>query len=211
MNSGTKVERVAPHALARHGETVDLGMWAFLATEMLFFGSLIVAYTLYRFAYPAVFRAGAHEMEFGLGTINTAVLLISSVFMALADRAVRAGKVRLGTGLLVATGMLGAVFLGIKAFEYHSKAVDHLIPGAHFRPGGPPQLQLFFSLYFAMTGLHAIHMILGLGAVTWLIVRLRRGTLSPSNAEPLAAIGLYWHFVDCIWVVLYPLFYLPGR
>jgi len=195
----------------RHGETVDLGMWAFLATEMLFFGSLILAYTLYRVSYPAVFRAGAHEMEFGLGTINTAVLLVSSVCMALADRAVRAGRVKLGTTLLAATALLGTVFLGIKAFEYHAKAVDHLIPGRHFRSGGAPQLQLFFSLYFAMTGLHALHMILGLGAVLWLIVRLRRGTLSPTNAEPLAAVGLYWHFVDCIWVVLYPLFYLPGR
>lgn len=195
----------------RHGETVELGMWAFLATEMLFFGSLILAYTLYRVAYPAVFRAGARDMEFGLGTINTAVLLISSVCMALADRAVRAGRLKLGTGLLVATAVLGAGFLGIKAYEYQAKAVEHLVPGAHFRPGGAPQLQLFFFLYFAMTGLHAIHMVLGLGAVAWLIVRLRRGTLSPTNAEPLAAVGLYWHFVDCIWVILYPLFYLPGR
>jgi cytochrome c oxidase subunit 3 len=196
---------------SRHGETVDLGMWAFLATEMLFFGSLLVAYTLYRATYPAVFRAGAHDMEFGLGTINTAVLLVSSVSMALADRAVRAGRTALGIGLLVATAGLGAVFLGIKGFEYHSKYVDHLIPGARFRAGGPPQLPLFFSLYFAMTGLHALHMIMGLGAVLWLIVRLRRGTLSATNAEPLAAVGLYWHFVDCIWVILYPLFYLPGR
>jgi len=195
----------------RHAETVDLGMWAFLATEMLFFGSLILAYTLFRASYPAAFRAGAKEMEFGLGTINTAVLLVSSVCMALADRAVRAGRLKLGTGLLVATGVLGAVFLGIKGFEYHAKAVDHLIPGHDFRTGTSPQLQLFFFLYFAMTGLHALHMILGLGAVAWLVIRLRRGTLGPTNAEPLAAIGLYWHFVDCVWVLLYPLFYLPGR
>jgi len=195
----------------RHAVTVDLGMWAFLATEMLFFGSLILAYTLYRASYAAAFRAGAREMEFGLGTINTAVLLVSSVCMALADRAVRAGRTRLGFGLLIATGLLGLGFLGIKAFEYHSKAVDHLIPGRHFRAGTSPQLQMFFFLYFAMTGLHALHMILGLGAVAWLIVRLRRGTITPTNAEPLAAVGLYWHFVDCVWVLLYPLFYLPGR
>jgi len=195
----------------RHAETVDLGMWAFLATEMLFFGSLVATYTLYRASYPAVFRAGAHEMEFGLGTINTAVLLISSVCMALADRAVRAGRSRLGLGLLAATWVLGLGFLGIKGFEYYSKGVDHLIPGRHFRPGADPRLQMFFSLYFAMTGLHALHMVLGLGAVSWLILRVRRGTLGATNAEPLAAVGLYWHFVDCVWVLLYPLFYLPGR
>ena len=211
MSGATPAHAAAPPSPARHAETVDLGMWAFLATEMLFFGSLFMAYTLYRVSYPAAFRAGAQDMEFGLGTLNTALLLVSSVCMALADRAVRAGRVRLGTVLLVATGVLGVAFLGIKGFEYHAKAVDGLVPGAHFRAGGAPQLQMFFALYFAMTGLHAIHMILGVGAVIWLIVRLRRGTLSPSNAEPLAAIGLYWHFVDCIWVVLYPLFYLPGR
>jgi cytochrome c oxidase subunit 3 len=195
----------------RHAETVAMGMWAFLATEMLFFGSLILAYTLYRISYPPAFRAGAREMEFGLGTLNTALLLVSSVCIALADRAVRAGRKTLGTGLLVATGVLGAAFLGIKGFEYYTKAVDHLVPGSHFRPGSPPQLQIYFVLYFAMTGLHALHMILGLGAVGWLTVRLRRGTLGPANAEPVAAVGLYWHFVDCVWVLLYPLFYLPGR
>jgi len=195
----------------RHAVTVDLGMWAFLATEMLFFGSLILAYTLYRVSYPAVFRVGGREMEFGWGTINTALLLISSVCMALADRAVRAGRTRLGFSLLIATGLLGAGFLGIKAFEYHSKFVAHLVPGRNFRAGTSPQLQMFFFLYFAMTGLHALHMILGLGAVTWLIVRLKRGTITSTNAEPLAAVGLYWHFVDCVWVLLYPLFYLPGR
>jgi cytochrome c oxidase subunit 3 len=124
---------------------------------------------------------------------------------------VRAGRTRLGNALLMATGVLGLVFLGIKGFEYHSKAVSHLIPGHNFRPGAGPQLQLFFFLYFAMTGLHALHMILGVGAIIWLIFRLRRGTISPANAEPLAAVGLYWHFVDCVWVLLYPLFYLPGR
>jgi cytochrome c oxidase subunit III len=213
MNSGTKS---APPALAVESDqsvTDHFGMWTFLATEVLFFGGMFLAYALFRWTYPGIFRRGAQTMEFGLGTINTAVLLTSSLFMAIADRAVRADNRRLLSLCLAATAILGAVFLGIKAYEYHSKFVQHLIPGAGFHPrgGGDPRLQIFFFLYFAMTGLHAAHMVAGLLAVGWLIRLHARGRLSSAQPEPVAMVGLYWHFVDCIWVFLYPLFYLAGR
>lgn len=193
--------------------TNHLGMWTFLATEILFFGGLFVAYAVLRLTYPDAFAAGARTMEFWLGTLNTAVLLTSSLFMAIGDRAVRANRRGLLALCLCATAFLGAVFLGIKAFEYHSKYVHHLIPGRRFQPGAPggAPLQLVMFLYFAMTGLHAAHMVGGLLAVGWLLWLNARRRLSPERAEPVAIVGLYWHFVDCIWVFLYPLFYLPGR
>jgi cytochrome c oxidase subunit 3 len=200
-------------ARADRSVTNHLGMWVFLATEVLFFGGMFLAYSLYRHAYPEIFRQGARTMEFWPGTINTAVLLTSSLFMAIADRAVGSERRRLVGFCLGLTWLLGAAFLGIKAFEYAAKVRAGLVPGRSFRspPGTGPRLQIFFFLYFAMTGLHAIHMIAGLAAVGWLIVLHRRGELTPLRAEPVAIVGLYWHFVDCIWVFLYPLFYLPGR
>ena len=201
--------------------TNHLGMWVFLATEVLFFGGMFLAYALYRHAYPESFRRGAREMELWAGTLNTAVLLASSLFMAIGDRAVRADRPRLLGLCLAATALLGAVFLGIKGYEYHEKFVRHLIPGPGFRPApgigllpptsNPQPQQIFFFLYFAMTGLHAAHMVIGLGAVAWLIFLHARGRLSPGRAGPVAIVGLYWHFVDCVWIFLYPLFYLVGR
>jgi cytochrome c oxidase subunit 3 len=185
--------------------TNRLGLWVFLATEVLFFGGMFLAYALYRHTYPAAFQAGARLMEFGLGTANTAVLLTSSFFMALGARA--GDRRRLRQCLAAAAG-LGIVFLVIKAIEYGSKFAAHLVPGPGFAgPHGP--LELFFTLYFAMTGLHAIHMLFGLAAVGWLGWRCRGDR--PLPVEPVAMVGLYWHFVDCIWVFLYPLFYLAGR
>lgn len=202
-----------PAVEERHEVTTQLGMWAFLATEVLFFGGLFTAYGLFRHAYPQAFATGGRHMQFALGTINTALLLISSVFMAIADRAVRAGERRMALACLAATWLLGAAFLGLKAVEYASHAADHLVPGAHFEPGQPadPPLQLFMFLYFAMTGLHAAHMLVGLSAVGWLMTKIWRRQVGARRPEPAAVIGLYWHFVDCIWVFLYPLFYLVGR
>ena len=208
-------ETMAGPAQARADRSVTnhLGMWVFLATEVLFFGGMFVAYTLYRHAYPEIFRQGARSMEFWAGTVNTAVLLLSSFFLAVGDRAVLSGRRRLLGFCLAATWLLGAAFLGIKALEYASKFRAGLVPGPSFRApaGAGPQIQIFFFLYFAMTGLHAVHMIGGLAAVGWLIALHLRGALTPARAEPVAIVGLYWHFVDCIWVFLYPLFYLPGR
>jgi len=193
---------------AEQSVTNRLGLWVFLATEVLFFGGMFVAYVIYRHTYPEAFRAGARLMEFGLGTTNTAVLLVSSFFMALGDRAARAGDRRQLRRCLLCVATLGVVFLGIKAVEYHSKFADHLVPGPDFSGTRGP-LEIFMTLYFAMTGLHALHMLFGLGAISWLLWRNAGGR--PVPVEPVAMVGLYWHFVDCVWIFLYPLFYLPGR
>ncbi|HWA11042.1 MAG TPA: cytochrome c oxidase subunit 3 family protein [Opitutaceae bacterium] len=194
---------------AQRAAARQLGMWLFIATEVLLFGGLFVSYALYRSAYPAAFADGSRRLDFGIGTLNTAILLTSSLGMALADHAARNGRKRLVRRCLLATWLLGAAFLGLKFFEYHQKFAEHLVPGRFFRPdgGGAPQLQLFFFLYFALTGLHAAHMLIGLAVIAWLGWRAR----DRSGTDPLPAVeigGLYWHFVDCVWVFLYPLLYL---
>lgn len=187
-----------------------LGLWTFLATEILFFGGLFICYVVYRVAYPAAFAAGSHLLDFRIGTANTAVLLTSSLFMALGDRAIKLDQRAALRWCLLATWLLGALFLGLKFFEYHEKYGEHLVPGAGFKASGPwaPQIQLFIFLYFAMTGLHAIHMLGGLSAVGWLLWLDGRRRLSCENHAAVEMVGLYWHFVDCVWVFLYPLLYL---
>jgi cytochrome c oxidase subunit III len=187
-----------------------LGMWTFIATEILFFGGLFACYAIYRASYPEAFAAGSHRLDLWIGTINTAVLLTSSVCLALADDAVKRNRRMMLRWCLAGTWLLGALFLGLKFFEYHEKFREHLVPGAGFLPegGAPPQMQLFFLLYFAMTGLHAVHMLIGLALIGWLSWRAAHGRLTPGSAAPVEMTGLYWHFVDCVWVFLYPLLYL---
>lgn len=187
-----------------------LGLWTFLATEILFFGGLLTIYAIYRHAYPAAFAIGSHKLDFWIGTINTAVLLTSSLGMALGDHALRQDHRRALQACLVVTWLLGATFLLLKGVEYHHKFTEHLVPGAHFQAGGPfaPQVQLFIFIYFALTGLHAVHMIGGLIALSWLLWLNGRGRLSRERRAPVAMVGLYWHFVDSVWVFLYPLLYL---
>lgn len=193
-----------------------LGLWGFLATEVLFFGGLFTAYTVYRHAYPEAFAHGSSHLDFWIGTINTAVLLTSSLFMALGDYAIKAGRRDALRICLIATWLLGAGFLALKGYEYFQKYQEHLVPGGGFRVEnvGPwaPQVQLFIFLYFAMTGLHALHMIAGLAALAWLLWLNRRRRLSAESHAAVEMVGLYWHFVDCVWVFLYPLLYLiPHR
>lgn len=197
-----------PEGESAQAVTNRLGLWVFLATEVLFFGGMFLAYTIYRLTYPGAFNAGARLMEFGLGTTNTAVLLLSSFFMAWADRAARAGDRAQLRRCLLGVAVLGTAFLVIKGLEYQSKFAAHLVPGPAFAGARGP-LEIFFTLYFAMTGLHALHMLFGLGAVGWLW--WRAAGRRPLPVEPVAMVGLYWHFVDCVWLFLYPLFYLPGR
>lgn len=187
-----------------------LGLWIFLATEILLFGGLFTCYTIYRLAYPAAFGVGSRHLEFWIGTVNTAVLLTSSLFMALGDHAIKSDRRATLRWCLFAAWLLGALFLGLKFFEYSQKFHEHLIPGFDFRAEGPaaPQLQLFIFLYFAMTGLHALHMIVGLIALSWLLWLNHRQRLSAEHHAPVEMIGLYWHFVDCVWIFLYPLLYL---
>jgi len=187
-----------------------LGLWGFLSTEVLLFGGMFVAYSIYRHAYPDAFGQGSRHLEFWIGTANTAVLLTSSFFMALGDFFIKSGRVTALRNCLAITWLLGAAFLGLKGYEYHQVFADHLAPGRFYAPAEAlaPQVQLFMSLYFAMTGLHALHMLAGLGAIGWLIGLNHRGRLSAEVTAPVEMVGLYWHFVDCVWVFLYPLLYL---
>jgi cytochrome c oxidase subunit III len=198
---------------AQQHESSMLGMWVFLATEIMFFGGLFLGYTVYRTAHPLAFEAASRHLDIVLGSLNTGVLLTSSLTMALAVRCAQAGQRRGAVGFLVATQLLGLAFLGIKGFEYYQKYVDHLVPGASFAFPGPyaRDAQMFFYLYFAMTGLHAIHMIAGLGVVGVIAVKVWRGRYSPAYYSPVEITGLYWHFVDIVWIFLFPLLYLIGH
>jgi cytochrome c oxidase subunit III len=190
-----------------------LGMWIFLVTEIMFFGGLFTAYVLYRSLYPNAFGPASNHLDLTLGTINTAVLIASSLTMALAVHASQVGKQRALVIFLLLTMLLGATFLGIKGVEYAHKFEQGLVPGPSFTYSGPDsrQAQLFFSLYFAMTGLHALHMIIGLGVLAVLVVMARRGRFGPAYHTPVEISGLYWHFVDIIWIFLFPLLYLIAR
>ena len=194
-------------------DAANLGMWVFLVTEVLFFGGMFTVYVVYRSMFPAAFAAGSRELDFVLGTVNTAVLITSSLTMALAVHAARAGGRGAQVAWLAATMTLGAVFLGIKFTEYAHKFAEHLVPGPSFRFAGPdaPQAELFFSLYFVLTGFHALHMVIGLGLLGVLTTLAWRGRFGPSYFTPVEVSGLYWHFVDLIWIFLYPLLYLIDR
>ena len=208
-------------ALAHHFDNLDqqqeaasLGMWVFLLTEILFFGALFLVYTVYRTWYPAAFAAASHHLDIPLGSVNTAVLIGSSLTMALAVHAAQLNS-RKGIMLfLILTMILGGVFLGIKGLEYSHKFHEHLIPGPAFQFAQPELLrpaQIFFSLYFVMTGLHAAHMIIGMGLMVWMLLWAYNGTLGDGYYSPVEVVGLYWHFVDIVWIFLFPLLYLIGR
>ena len=199
--------------LAQQGEASTLGMWVFLVTEVLFFGGLFLVYLVYRSTYPEAFIAGSHELDVLLGGINTAALITSSLTMALAVHAAQTGHRRTLMIFLVVTMVLGAAFLGIKSVEYYHKFVEHHVPGPgfQFEKEYVRHAQLFFSLYFVMTGLHALHMIIGLGIMTWMLWWSWRGIITAEYYSPIEISGLYWHFVDIVWIFLFPLLYLLGR
>lgn len=191
----------------------SFGMWLFLLTEVLFFGGLFTGYIVYRIAYPEGFAAASHHLDILLGGINTAVLISSSLTMVLAVHAARLGQKNRIAGWLAATIGLGLVFLVIKAVEYSHKFHEHLVPGRHFQFHGydGPGTQLFFSFYFAMTGLHALHMVIGMIILAVLLIKARQGRYTTEYNTPVDMMGLYWHFVDIIWIFLFPLLYLIGR
>jgi cytochrome c oxidase subunit 3 len=200
--------------LGQQKEAATLGMWVFLVTEVLFFGGLFAAYSIYRAWYPDAFAAASHHLDLTLGTINTVVLITSSLTMALAVHAAQTGERRLLMLFLIATMILGGVFLGIKGYEYAHKFAEGHVPGAafHFEEESlSRQAQVFFSLYFVMTGLHALHMIIGLGIMLWMLWWAWNGTIGRSYFSPIEVSGLYWHFVDIVWIFLFPLLYLIGR
>ena len=201
----------------------SLGMWLFLVTEIMFFGGMFCAYLVYRLAHFNAFAAGSQQLSIGLGAFNTAVLLVSSVTVVLAVKAAEAGNRNQLVIYLVLTVLLGLTFLGVKTIEYKEKFEKHHVPGATFQftdtfddngkkiPVNPNEAQLFFSLYFAMTGMHALHMIIGCGLFTWLTVLAWKGRYSPGYFTPIENAGLYWHLVDIIWIYLFPLLYLISR
>jgi cytochrome c oxidase subunit 3 len=199
--------------LAQQNEAATLGMWVFLVTEVLFFGGALMAYAIYRSWYPEAFAAASHELNVVLGTLNTAVLIASSLTMALAVHAAQTDDKKQLTLFLVVTMVLGVAFLGVKSVEYYTKFVEHHVPGPDFRfaPQFFHHAQIFFSFYFVLTGLHALHMIIGLGIMTWMLVWVRNGTITRDYASPIEISGLYWHFVDIVWIFLFPLLYLIGR
>ena len=201
-------------SMEQQKEASALGMWLFLVTEMLFFGGLILAYTIYRWENARAFAHASLHMDITLGTTNTAVLIFSSLTMAMAVRSAATGRRKLLIGFLVATMLLGGAFLGIKAVEYTDHIHHHLFPGPGFHypvPADARAAEMFFSLYFAMTGLHALHMVVGIGILTALLVLARHGRFTAEYSTPVEISGLYWHFVDIVWIFLFPMLYLIGR
>jgi cytochrome c oxidase subunit 3 len=201
----------------------SLGMWIFLGTEVMFFGGLFCAYLIYRLLYFGDFAAASRSIDAALGATNTAVLICSSLTVVLAIWGAQTRRRGVMLASLVLTMLFGLVFLGIKGKEYKDKFDEHHVPGASFSfeheevPGHPGQYanprhaQIFFALYFIMTGLHALHMVVGLVIFTWLLWAAWRDRFTPEYHTPLEIGGLYWHFVDIVWIYLFPLLYLIDR
>ncbi len=219
----------APH-LQHHFDTPEqqfdagkLGIWLFLATEVLLFGGLFCAYAIYRASHPEIFVYAHQFLDKILGGTNTVILLCSSLTMAWAVRAAQLSQRKLLVALLSLTLLGGFGFMGIKFVEYQAKWEHGLLPGTHFSPheegeghadashgSRPSNTQIFFGIYFLMTGLHGIHVLVGMGAIAWLLVRSMKGHFGPEYFTPVDFVGLYWHLVDLIWIFLFPLFYLIG-
>lgn len=230
---------VALPQLRHHFETEEqqreagsFGMWLFLLTEIMFFGGMFFAYLLYRNWYYDPFVAASNQLSLPLGTANTAILITSGFFMALAVWAAEVRKKTLLVLFLILTTLFGIAFIGVKYVEYHEKWEKHHIPGAHFdisefvnppkdasgnvtEKALPPDVaqktEVYFFLYFAMTGMHAVHMIIGIVLLLWLIWRANRGDFTQGYVAPIENFGLYWHFVDIVWLFLFPLLYLINR
>jgi cytochrome c oxidase subunit 3 len=199
--------------MEQQAEASTLGMWVFLVTEIMFFGGLFLAYLVYRRADPMAFQEASNHLNVIWGAVNTVVLIVSSLTMALAVRAAQtSAPPRVQVGWIAATMVLGTAFLGVKVIEYSDKFTHHLVPGPNFVWEGkyPAGAEMFYSLYFCMTGLHALHMIIGLGIMTVIGIMAWRGTFDEHYYTPVEVSGLYWHFVDIVWIFLFPLLYLIG-
>ncbi len=201
--------------LPQERETNTLGMWIFLATEVMFFGVLFLGYTVYRGSYPVAFADASRHLNTLIGGVNTAVLLCSSTAMALAIHAIQVGQRRNLIRLLLLTALLGIVFMVLKAIEYYGDYREHLMPlfGLPFIYDGPApeQAKLFFHLYYIMTGFHALHLTIGIIVILIMAFLSWRGHFSAEKHIPVELTGLYWHFVDIVWIFLFPLLYLIGK
>ncbi|HEY2093035.1 MAG TPA: cytochrome c oxidase subunit 3 [Thermoanaerobaculia bacterium] len=198
--------------LGQQHEASTLGMWCFLTTEILFFGGIMLAYWIYRLAYPDAWSVASTLQNTTLGATNTIVLIMSSLTMALAVREAQLGR-RLGiVAMLFLTLIFGSCFLGIKMYEYHAHWQEGLFPGSAWHwnenPELAPKIQLFMTFYWGMTGLHALHMIIGAGLLLWFMWRAWKDQFGPEYYGPVEIMGLYWHFVDIVWIFLFPFLYL---
>jgi cytochrome c oxidase subunit 3 len=191
-------------------DSAKLGMWIFLVTEILFFGGLFVAYIVYRAWNPELFIKASVELDTIMGAANTAVLIFSSLTMALAIREIQLNRVNRSILYMAITIACAFFFMVVKYFEYTHKFHLGIFPGENYTFTGidDPQASIFFSIYYMMTGLHGIHVIIGIGLITWLIIKARHGAYSSNYYTPIEITGLYWHLVDIIWIFLFPLFYL---
>jgi cytochrome c oxidase subunit 3 len=196
--------------MAKQAHAARFGMWVFLGSELLLFAGLFGLYAAYRAEYPADFAQGVHHNELAIGTTNTVVLIVSSFTVAWSIHALRRDRRRVAIGALLVTMVLGLVFLILKGVEYAHHFRDGVFPGLHYAYAELPGhgAQLFFTLYYFMTGLHGLHMVGGLAVMLWLTSRVwRRKTTRQAHTE-LEMGALYWHLVDSIWIFLWPLFYL---
>jgi cytochrome c oxidase subunit 3 len=209
------------YSMEQQFEASILGMWVFLVTEVMFFGGLFMAYLVYRTMYPEAWVESSHMLNVPLGALNTTVLICSSLTMVLAVRSAQVGSRTGQLANLFLTIVLGSTFLVVKFFEYKEKFEHHLVPGPHFDPHHvvngaivpvnlPFGSQIFFSLYFVMTGIHAIHMVIGIILMAVMMVMAWRNKFSAAYYAPIEVSGLYWHFVDIVWIFLFPLLYLLG-
>jgi cytochrome c oxidase subunit III len=214
MSDSARLLEIQYATLEQQGDTAELGIWVFLVNETIFFGALIFTYFLYRFAYPQEFAAAARDTVLWCGTVNLAILLISSLTMVLAINAAAQDEPRAMFWWLVATAALGCAFLGIKGYEYYLDFEDKVVPVVAFeaKPGEGRAGELFWVFYWVATGLHAIHLVTGIGLVLYMLLwRIPRGEITPAYYAPLEVVGIYWSFVDAVWVYLYPCIYLVGR
>ena len=212
-------EEIAPHvhfqySSARHqADTAIAGMWLFLATEVLFFGGLIFAWLFCRHWQQDGFDAGARETLIAFGTTNLALLITSSFVYSVGLASIRLGQVRWLVWCCCITAVLGAIFLCLKITEWHIDLTEHLFPDTPFKIEGPEAggARLFWSFYFVSTGLHAVHMLVGIALVAWVAMQARKAAFTAEWYTPVEVVGLYWSFVDIVWIVPYPLIYLVGR
>jgi cytochrome c oxidase subunit III len=200
--------------LDQQGDAAQLGMWAFLVNETIFFGALIFTYFLYRMSYPQEFAAAAKDTVLWCGTVNLVILLTSSLTMVLAVNAAAQGGRRQMIWWLIATAGLGVAFLFIKGYEYYLDFQSKAVPVLNFeaKPGEGRAGELFWVFYWVGTGLHAIHLTIGIGLILYMLLwRIRQGKITPAYYAPLEVVGIYWSFVDTVWLFLYPSIYLVGR
>ncbi|MCB0342190.1 MAG: cytochrome c oxidase subunit 3 family protein [Pseudobdellovibrionaceae bacterium] len=200
--------------------TSKFGVWLFLCTEILMFGGLFVAYAIYHNMYPELFQAGAQFLDWRFGALNTVVLLMSSFTMALGIYYSQKNNSKMASLMLTITLICGAIFMGVKYIEYSHKIHEGLLPGKlySYQPGPethlvhelPKNIPMYFSFYFVMTGIHGLHVLIGMGLILWVLLRARKNEFNENYYTPVEGVGLFWHLVDLIWIYLFPLLYLVG-